>query len=66
MSLLTMLMNYEETARDAVVTIDWEFIPQNWTSFARLQPITLDASGICGNSKLALGRLPILKQISSL
>ncbi|KAI0133571.1 hypothetical protein BJ170DRAFT_678514 [Xylariales sp. AK1849] len=50
MSIETELINYDTEARDIVVTIEWEYIPRNFTLFARLLPIYLDASGICGST----------------
>ncbi|KAH6648033.1 hypothetical protein BKA67DRAFT_662769 [Truncatella angustata] len=32
-----------------VFTIEWEFVPYDWTSFARLQPYTLGGAGTCGD-----------------
>ncbi|KAK3316258.1 hypothetical protein B0H66DRAFT_560838 [Apodospora peruviana] len=52
-ALVAELMNDKMEARDAVVTIDWEFVPASSassSSFKHATPIWLDIDGICPGS----------------
>ena len=54
MGITTELMNELPTEREAIVTVDFEYIPDLSKEFRHLDAIWLDITGVCGDSDIAV------------
>ena len=54
-------MNESEDARNASITMEWEFVPGIPANFLVTQPVWLDITGECGNSEKEVPEAPVFE-----
>ena len=52
--MLAELMNVANHSRDAVITYEWDYVAGSPDEYARLTPLWLDVSGICGSADVTV------------